>query len=288
MLTPESSVLVLGSGGVTGIAWELGVLAGLSDRGVSLLDADVILGTSAGAVAGAQLCGGEPLEDLYRRWSADDPGDLDAVLSLRVGLQIVAYSVLPGSLRRRRSRLGRAALRATITSQPDTVEAVVGQLPIASWPQRRLLLTAVDAESGAFTVFDRTSEVDLAVAVAASCAVPMVWPPVAIDGHYYMDGGMRSPANADLAAGAGSAVVLAPITQAFSRATRVTSQVERIGGDVRSCLVSPDAAAKAAIGKNMLAPAGCAGSARAGRAQGRRMAETVAQAWAGDSGRQVG
>ena len=86
------------------------------------------------------------------------------------------------------------------------------------WPERDLQITAVEAETGEFTVFTRDSGVDVVSAVAASCAVPTVWPPVAINGHHYIDGGMRSAANVDLAAGADRVVVLAPLAAGLQQA----------------------------------------------------------------------
>lgn len=59
-----TGALVLGGGGVVGIAWETGVLKGLRDGGVDPATADLIIGASAGSVVGALLCGGRPLNDL--------------------------------------------------------------------------------------------------------------------------------------------------------------------------------------------------------------------------------
>jgi len=73
-------------------------------------------------------------------------------------------------------------------------------------------VTAVDAATGEFRTFDRDSGVPLVQAVAASCAVPGVYPPVTIGGRRYVDGGMRSAANVDLAAGVERVVVLAVLT----------------------------------------------------------------------------
>lgn len=58
------TALVLGGGGITGIAWEIGILAGVARAGVDLTDAEVVVGTSAGSVVGAQVTNGVSLEDL--------------------------------------------------------------------------------------------------------------------------------------------------------------------------------------------------------------------------------
>jgi NTE family protein len=137
----------------------------------------------------------------------------------------------------------------------------------------------VDATTGEARVFDRHSGVDLVHAVAASCAVPMVWPPVPIDGVPHVDGGVRSPANADLAAGADRVVVLAPLLQAATRSGTVKVQLARLGPRVRSGVLSPDAGARAAIGRNVLDPARRADAARAGVRQGVEVADRVRAVW---------
>jgi len=141
-------------------------------------------------------------------------------------------------------------------------------------------VTAVDAASGEFTVFDGASGVGLVDAVGASCAVPGVWPPVSIGGRRYVDGGMRSAANADLAVGYRKVVIIAPITQGFGHMTSPATQAAALtqaGASV--VLIKPDAAAVEAIGKNLLDPARRAGSARAGRAQAAAVLDEISALW---------
>jgi NTE family protein len=164
--------------------------------------------------------------------------------------------------------------------------AVIEQrLPTHSWPDRRLLITAVDAETGEATVFDREGDVPLPVAVAASCAVPMVWPPISINGRRFIDGGVRSAANADLASGCDRVVVLAPIAYALRRTQRIEAQLATLGPNVQSVVISPDAQSRNAIGSNSLDPARRAVSAKAGRLQASDVAGAVAAVWSPDSDR---
>jgi NTE family protein len=161
-------------------------------------------------------------------------------------------------------------------------KAIIAQrLPALAWPDRTLMITAVDAETGEARNFDRDSGVALADAVAASCAVPLVWPPITIDGHRYIDGGVRSATNADLAVGCDVVVVLAPITAAVRRTGRIQSQLASLGPHVRSMVVSPDASARSAIGRNVLDPARRVESARAGHDQAPAIAAAVAAVWSG-------
>jgi NTE family protein len=131
---------------------------------------------------------------------------------------------------------------------------------------------AVDAESGAVRVFDRESGVSLIDAMAASCAVPGVWPPVTIGARRYVNGGVRSSDNADLAIGAARVVIVSPLgwdspLPSLFPLRSVVSQLRADGTEVT--VLAPDAASAAAIGPNPLDPATRTPAAEAGRAQGR-------------------
>jgi NTE family protein len=281
-MTPEVAVrraLVLGGGGVTGIAWETGLLAGLAEAGIDLTTADVVVGTSAGSVVGAQVTCGVPIQDLYAMQLKDATGEIAASMGFGATARFVLYSVWPGDARRARARIGRAATAARTVPEAERRAVIEARLPSRSWPDRRLLIVAVDAESGEARTFDRDSGASLVDAVAASCAVPLVWPPITIAGRRYIDGGVRSLANADLASGCDRVVVLAPITIALRRSGRIATQLASLGPEVRSAVVSPDEQARKAIGSNTLDPAHRAASARAGRLQAAGVAETIATAW---------
>jgi NTE family protein len=136
-----------------------------------------------------------------------------------------------------------------------------------------LLITAVEASTGEFRAFDRNSGVSLVDAVAASCAVPSVWPPVTIDGRRWIDGGTHSLLNADLASGYDQVVLLAPLTFGTRR------EVAKLAAKAKVALVTPDPAAKRAIGNNILDPAHRAPAAAAGRAQASTAAKSIAAVW---------
>jgi NTE family protein len=152
---------------------------------------------------------------------------------------------------------------------------------VREWPQRRLLVTAVDAESGEFVVYDRDSGVSLVDAVGASCAVPGVWPPVTIAGRRMIDGGVRSVANADLAAGCERIVVIAPISSGGGRIRSVAAQAAALRDSAEVLVISPDRDARQAFGRNVLDPARRAPAARAGHAQAAAVAAAAAAAWSG-------
>ncbi|MCU4186104.1 patatin-like phospholipase family protein [Acidiferrimicrobium sp. IK] len=200
-----SRALVLGGGGPVGIGWEAGLVVGLRDAGVSLADADLIVGTSAGSVVGAQLAGGVDLASAIELLTAST-GEVDAEANQAAveGLQklttIVAEAVASGgSSDEVRAKLGRLALDSPTVSEADFL-GLFAVMAAGEWPDR-FACTAVDAATGAFRLWERGDGVDLAHAVASSCSVPTIYPPVTINGARYMDGGMRDMLNADVAAG---------------------------------------------------------------------------------------
>jgi len=276
-----SRALVLGAGGEAGIAWEVGLLAGLAERGVDLTSADLMVGTSAGAGVGARISSGLSLAALYEQQLVPADGEVVAKMGTRTIARFV-WAVGPARRNpvRARVRLGRMALRARTGPAAARRAVIEARLGTHDWPAGRLLITAVDADTGEFATFGSGSGVDLVDAVGASCAVPGVWPPVAINGRRWMDGGMRSPANVDLAAGFDRVVVLAPITAGLRPMPSVPDQVAELGHSCQAVvMVAPDEAAAAAFGRNLLDPRRRAPAARAGYAQAAAVLADVAAVW---------
>jgi len=272
------TALVLGGGGITGIAWMLGILKGLRDAGVDLTVADTVVGTSAGSVVGAQVTSGHDLDELYAGQLEPPDHEIGAGLGVREIAAMAVPALIPGSPRKRRRRVGKAALKA----HPDAdakqrIEVIRSRIEVEDWPDRDLRITAIDAETGRFTVFDKDGPAEIVQAVAASCAVPVVWPPVMIAGTPYIDGGVRSPANADLAADADAVVVLAPLARGISKAGAAENQLKRLAD--RSTLVVPDKEALRSFGRNVLDPAKRADAARAGLRQSADVVDQVRSVW---------
>jgi NTE family protein len=281
MADVAGKALVLGGGGITGIAWEIGMLAGLAERGIDLTDADLVIGSSAGSVVGVDVRSGMPLADLYAAQTGPPgPTETRARMSRLLLAGYLWALVFTRKPQVARARLGALALRAR--TEPEEVRRKVfeSRLSTSDWPPGKLQITAVDAVSGEFAVFDAASGVRLLDAVGASCAVPGIWPPVTIAGTRYIDGGIRSPANADLADGFERVVVIAPLTQGLGTLESVGSQVGRLTSHgARVVVIQPDKAALAAIGKNVLDPANRPGAAKAGYAQAAEAAESVKSVW---------
>jgi NTE family protein len=283
-MSDQRTALVLGGGGITGIAWEIGVLAGLAEAGTDLSGADLVVGTSAGSVVGAQITCGAELEARYARQlepaTAEKAARLNGATLAQFGWAMLRSRGKDVEFRRRLGALALAAEKAGLTpSEQERLDVIGSRLVSTDWPSRQLIVTAVDAETGEFRTFDRDSGVPLLRAVAASCAVPGVYPPVTIDGRRCIDGGMRSAANADLAHDYDRVVVLAPIPRGVGPMASVDAQVS--GMVSRVAVVSPDKASRTAIGRNVLDPAARAPSAEAGRAQAASVAQRVADVWNG-------
>ena len=277
--------LVLGGGGVAGIAWMTGLLFGLSEQSIDLRNAELILGTSAGSAVAAQLGCPISLEELYRRQVepalqtreiTPDPRLLQQLLE---AFPTIATPCDRAELTR---KVGQWALQAPTVTEAERRAVVANRLPSQDWPDRLLRIIAVDSESGETRIFDRLSGTGLVDAVAASCAVPGVWPPVTIDGRRYMDGGVRSSDNADLAQGYARIVILSPNgiradeIVAFPLQEQIDT-LERNGG--QSYLVEPDDRSRSAIGINPLLPETRQPAAEAGRAQARTIAKDLEHFW---------
>ena len=273
--------LVLGGGGITGIAWETGLLLGLQDLGVDVTGADAVVGTSAGSVVGAQITTGVSLADLFDyQVSPPRPAPLARISPLVLAGFARALLRSRGDLEAFGRYVGRWSARRAAAGKLPTLEArfdaIRERLPVQEWgPGGRLQVTAVDVGSGALRVFDGSDGVSLVEAVTASCAVPGVYPPVPIQGRSYIDGGARSGSNADLVTDCDRVLAFTPV----DRSVGPLRTAGDLLGSVPHLVVSPDAASVTAIGKNVLDPARRADSARAGRAQAAAVAPLAREIW---------
>ena len=276
----DRRALVLGGGGVTGIAWVTGLIAGLAGLGIDLAAADVIIGTSAGSVVGTDIASGQELEALYQAQLAPPAPEPAA----RIGWDFIGRLLWDMNTsrdpKRARVRIGRRALAAPTMPEADLRKFFQARLHASTWPARVLRVTAVDARTGELAVFDAASGVDLVDAVSASCAVPGVWPPVAIGERRFMDGGMRTVANADLAHRYERVVIVAPVAVGVGLMVSPRRQAAALSAaGARAVLVRPDRAASHAIGRNVLDTSRRAAAARAGRTQAAAEAQAVRAVW---------
>jgi NTE family protein len=295
--------LVLGGGGAAGNAWEIGVIAGLAEAGLDMTEAaDLVVGTSAGATTAAQVRSGIPAAELLASvlsgpvrpagQNREQPPSLPMATVFERMRAIGAAATSAADLQR---AMGAFGLESDSILGPGAAQRraiVAARLPRPEWPDRPMIVTALDAQTGELVAFDRDSGVDLVDAVTASTALPGLVPTVSINGRRYIDGGVRSTDNADLAAGYANVVVLSPLggrSQTPQEAGQfeglrrspewgvdLASQIEALrkqGSHVE--VITPDADSRAAMSTNQMDPATRIPAARAGFAQGKQEAARV-------------
>jgi NTE family protein len=274
--------LVLGGGGVAGIAWQTGILLGIADESAAaaqaLLNSDVLLGTSAGSTVAAQIGSGLSLADLFARQVAEESAEIDPGVTIDAitDIFLAALSDPDATVSQKRKRIGAGALKTHTVGEALRRNVIAQRLPSHAWPERVLRVTAINIATGELVVFDRDSGVDLVDAVAASCAVPGAWPPVTIGDTCYIDGGVGSTINLAVADDCAAAVVLVPAAETAPSPLGggAVAEIDGFHGATHGVFADDDSLA--AFGANPLDPRCRRGSAEAGRAQGRREAAAVA------------
>ncbi len=291
----KNIALVLGGGGSAGHAWTIGVIAGLAEAGIDMTEAaDLVIGTSSGATVAAQVRSGIPPAKLLTAILAEPvppvgqnrplpPGPPMATIFERMRA-IGAAAVSAADLQR---AMGAFGLESDATLGPAAAERwramVAARLPRQQWPDRPMIVAAANSPVCALTAFDRDSGVDLVDAVTAGTALPGVVPTHNINGTRYINGGVRSAENADLATGYANVVVISPFGgrsgtlpagqfEGLRRfpGTDLESQVEALreqGSRVE--VITPDADSRTAMGTNQMDLATRTPAARTGFAQGK-------------------
>ncbi|MFI9382115.1 patatin-like phospholipase family protein [Kutzneria sp. NPDC052558] len=275
----NSRAVVLGGGGVLGLAWELGVLAGLLESEVDLSSADMIIGTSAGAFAGVALTMASDPDDLaaFAGTDTEIPAAMDPAVAAAYRQAIVEAGADPSLLGRHMGRIARQHPEPVPWARRRAV--VERRLRTTDWPSAALQITATDADTGEVHLFDAAGGTALVDAAAASGAVPGIWPVERFGGRTWIDGGMASSTNSALAAGHDAVVILAPSPAGMGMLPGADAEADTLRATSAVSLLAPDAASTAAIGPNLLDPARQHKVASAGRAQGRAAAAEVLQVW---------
>ena len=291
--------VVLGGGGPVGIGWEAGLLVGLARRGVDIATADAVVGTSAGSVVGFTLASGGDLSqatelvDDATAATGMDPAVADAAEGLEQLLTAVAGAASdPAKADAVRAGLGRMALDAPVMAE-DQFVAMFDFFAGADWPEH-FSCTAVDTADGRFKVWTRADGVEVRRAVASSCAVPCVFPPVTIGGDRWMDGGVRDMINADVAAGHDNVLVVSctllelppgfdlPAMDAVFAATR--RQLDGLSADgskVETVVPGAEMLEISSWGLNLMDFSKAAAAYDAGVRQGEAEAERLSGFWNG-------
>jgi NTE family protein len=280
------TALILGGGGVLGVSWETGLLAGLQQAGVDVTGADMIVGTSAGSIVATQVAQGYELPYLLQEHQTGDVGtktplDFDIPNMMAVFAKWTSFTdMTPEAC----AEVGAMAMASKTSTEEEWIASFADFIQ-PEWPDRDLRLCTVDAESGEFRYWTRDSGVDIRAAVASSCAVPGLLPCVHIDGHVYQDGGVRSGTSADLAAGYDNILIIAPIgvrddsiDPLLGRITRSEADELRAQGSNVE-LVFPNQKTTDIMGINRMDSTKRGVTADAGVEQGLELANRLESAW---------
>ncbi len=270
MNADRQRALVLGGGGAVGVAWEVGVLAGLAAAGLDLTGTHIagsatpnyILGTSAGSIVGAMLST-HHINDLLELSTSDTSSKVieEVIPMLDFAVMAETFAMWQNITPESPANLARVCELAANTksiSEERWIGSMAENLK-AGWPDPRFRCTAVDTATGQRTVWTVDSDVDVAAAVASSCSVPSIFPAVTISsGGYtsrYTDGGVHSGTSIDLASGLDRILVLAPIGSwagdsldaVAAAGVRVeTAMAEAAGSSVR-CMFTDDTTNQATL-----------------------------------------
>jgi NTE family protein len=318
---PMTRALVLGGGGFSGIAWELGVLQGLSAAGISVLDCDLVVGTSAGAFVGSRVLAADAFDGINdsRTWTppVDETGlavalGSTAVRAIRLTRRPIFRWVVPAliawravyAMERKAARhgfgdvaklqripgmrregavpsakllhlVGSLARLAPTPPQERWISYWESALDGAGgWPPRDLVIATVSTTDGTRAAWNRSDDVPIARAVAASTSIPGLCQPVTIGRSHYIDAGGHSPTNADLATGHDHVLVVAPVDRG-----QLAAEAERLGaaGSTVS-IVRPSTGSRERLGVaigELLDVARTTPSRTAGEADGRAAAATL-------------
>ena len=282
----KDRALVLGGGGEYFIAWLLGFAHGLRSTGVSYDLADLIVGTSAGAIVGSaaaadrlgllsddiDLSGQFPklLADLIPT-SASNPSQVRArelAEAARDGSVATIQSICRGAMAARNPPVRNLQLMIDILS--------LGR----SWPNPRFHATTTDCYTGERLVLSQSSNIPISHAVCASVSLPGVFGPTWIGDRLCMDGAMCSTStHVDLIAGAKRALVVA-LTDKGSRFSNIPNDIEQElryveAAGTKTLLIAADPAKV-----DLLSPAEIEPALKAGRDRAVREADRVKAFWA--------
>lgn len=264
-------------------------MTGMADAGLDVRNADLFVGTSSGSRVALHLASGVAHEDALQRRvqpgppSSERPPTLDWA-AIRDG--VARAKEAGGSTTEILRRIGALALAAAPGASPSSRRAIIAaQLPVETWPDKRLLIAAVNADTGERRAFDRDCGIDVVDAVIATTA-SFGMPPVLFQGAHYVDGGFYCTDNADLATGFERVLILAlkrppeiPSTSVVSLDETV-SALRESGSTVEVIQPDEEALAAFAAAGGFMNPSISAPAARAGRAQGRRVAsERISAFW---------
>ncbi|ANZ64962.1 hypothetical protein AYR62_13350 [Secundilactobacillus paracollinoides] len=272
--------VVLGGGGVTGIAWESGIIASLKAMGIYLWQADMIFGNSAGSFVGAALASGYDMQQHFDHQMVVNPDEKTGVASKDIILAWRDAFIEGGT---DAEAIERAMGNISKTRQPQISlaerEAVAkSRLETLAFPDH-FGAVSVDRDTGKTHVLTKESGVSLVQATCASGAVPGVWPSISFNGIDWIDGGMVSSANPLLAKDYRKVLVIAPLPIGYGQMPSTQEEVAELSKTAKTFLFVPDAHTKEVVGKGIYDADRAPASGQAGWDQALNVKDEILAFW---------
>lgn len=274
--------IVLGGGGSLAIGWELGYLAALSEEGIHVRNADLVIGTSGGAQAGTSIASNQSWDEIYDNQIApnsdEEPPVEDMSEIFKRYAEIERNSNTPKEWIKNYSTY---ALEKHKFNEMVHIHRLQNRIKVSEWPES-LMITAINANKAERVAFTKDDHVDLHRAMASSGSLPGVWPATTINEDKHFDGGCHSMENADLAKGAKKVLIMAtnlPVSTPYHIDDAI-KELEESGSKVK--LITPSQAVFAKLqelGGNTVDPSIRPDIYKLAQEQGHEDAEMIKAFW---------
>lgn len=284
--------LILGGGGVVGVGWHSGLIAGLNERGIDLGLADIIVGTSAGSYVGTKLAAGHLFEPEFKPSPMAIEADrvlveMDRNLDMASMVKVFQIWMRQESMSREcLQTIGELAKAANTMDESLWITGSGTATEVEDWPELDLRITTVDVDSGELVIHTKKNS-SLHHAVAASCSIPGIFPPITIGDAQFMDGGLHSATNAHLVLEdrPDIAVIIAPIceqTAVFGALAErnLYQEIEQLQSqEIKVVAITPNKTDIEAFGNNLMDVSRRDAARKAGYERGLELAENDAINW---------
>ena len=274
--------IVLGGGGSLAIGFELGYLSGLSEKGIDIRNAELVIGTSGGAQAGTSIASNQSWDEIYDNQIApksDEAPPVDDMTEIfKRYKEIEESSNTPKEWIKNYSLY---ALEDHKFNEMVHINRLKNRIQVTEWPES-LMITAVNANKDERVALTKEDHVDLHRAMASSGSLPGVWPATTINGEKHFDGVCHSMENADLAKGAQKVLIMAtnlPVSTPYTLNDAI-KELEESGSEVK--LITPSKAIFAKLqelGGNTVDPSIRPDIFKLAKEQGQEDAEMIKAFW---------